>query len=74
MPFHAALNHDGLLTGQWGIHSRFETETFERYREQLDVRAKAAVRGGKPRDLGVRLARREFLVQSSRFSTLTPRP
>jgi len=36
-PFHAALNYDGQLTGQWGIHSRFETELFERYRERLEV-------------------------------------
>jgi hypothetical protein len=34
-PFHAALNYDGQLTGQWGIHSRFETELFERYRRRL---------------------------------------
>lgn len=26
VPFHAVLNHDGQLTGQRGIHSRFETE------------------------------------------------
>ena len=37
MPFHAALNYDGQLTGQWGIHSRFETELFERYRAALRV-------------------------------------
>src|SRR5688572_27008591 len=37
VPFHAALNHDGQLTGQWGIHSRFETELFERYRDKLQV-------------------------------------
>jgi hypothetical protein len=35
VPFHAALNHDGQLTGQWGIHARFETELFERYRSVL---------------------------------------
>jgi hypothetical protein len=34
-PFHAALNHDGQLTGQWGIHARFETELFDRYQAQL---------------------------------------
>jgi hypothetical protein len=34
-PFHAALNYDGQLTGQWGIHSRFETELFERYRARV---------------------------------------
>ena len=38
VPFHAALNHDGQLTGQWGIHSRFETDLFERYRDKLQVR------------------------------------
>jgi hypothetical protein len=37
VPFHAALNHDGQLTGQWGIHSRFESELFERYRTKLRV-------------------------------------
>jgi hypothetical protein len=35
VPFHAALNHDGQLTRQWGIHARFETELFERYRSRL---------------------------------------
>jgi hypothetical protein len=37
VPFHASLNHDGQLTGQWGIHSRFEAELFERYRDRLQV-------------------------------------
>jgi hypothetical protein len=37
VPFHAALNYDGQLTGQWGIHSRFETELFERYRDRIDL-------------------------------------
>jgi hypothetical protein len=40
VPFHAVLNHDGQLTGQWGIHSRFETELFDRYREQLQIAPK----------------------------------
>lgn len=30
VPFHAAVNYDGQLTGQRGIHSRFEAELFER--------------------------------------------
>ena len=50
VPFHAALNHDGQLTGQWGIHSRFETETFERYRGSLDVRPKPIVAVKSARD------------------------
>jgi hypothetical protein len=51
VPFHAALNHDGQLTGQWGIHSRFETETFERYRDRLDVKPKPIVAMTSARDL-----------------------
>jgi hypothetical protein len=39
-PLHAALNYDGQLTGQWGIHARFETELFERYRAQLQLAPK----------------------------------
>lgn len=37
VPFHAALNYDGQLTQQWGIHARFESELFERYRSKLRV-------------------------------------
>ena len=40
VPFHAALNYDGQLTGQWGIHSRFESELFERYRTRLQIAPK----------------------------------
>ncbi|HET7695865.1 MAG TPA: hypothetical protein VFK57_09175 [Vicinamibacterales bacterium] len=36
-PFHAAVNYDGQLTNQHGIHSRFETELFDRYRDRLRV-------------------------------------
>jgi hypothetical protein len=51
VPFHATLNHDGQLTGQWGIHSRFETETFERYRDSLDVKPRPIVTVTSARDL-----------------------
>jgi hypothetical protein len=37
VPFHAALNYDGQLTGQWGIHSRFEGELFDRYQSRLQL-------------------------------------
>lgn len=37
VPFHAALNYDGQLSGQWGIHSRFESELFERYKDTLQI-------------------------------------
>ena len=36
-PFHAAANYDGQLTGQRGIHSRFESELFERYQDKLTL-------------------------------------
>lgn len=35
VPLHAVLNYDGQLTGQHGVHSRFETELFLRYRDRL---------------------------------------
>jgi hypothetical protein len=51
VPFHATLNHDGQLTGQWGIHSRFEAELFERYRDKLQVTPKPIVQVASARDL-----------------------
>lgn len=42
VPFHAAVNYDGQLTGQRGIHSRFETELFERYKDVLTIGPKPA--------------------------------
>jgi hypothetical protein len=37
VPFHAVLNYDGQLSGQNGIHARFESIMFERYRNQLTI-------------------------------------
>lgn len=51
VPFHAVLNYDGQLTGQWGIHARFETELFERYGAKLTVSPRAPVPLANPRDL-----------------------
>jgi hypothetical protein len=39
VPFHAVLNYDGQLTGQHGIHSRFEGELFDRLGATLSVPA-----------------------------------
>jgi hypothetical protein len=36
-PFHAAANFDGQLTNQQGIHSRFESELFDRYQDKLKI-------------------------------------
>jgi hypothetical protein len=46
VPFHAAVNHDGQLTGQDGIHVRFESTMFERYHGRLSIvtRPRAAER------------------------------
>ena len=38
-PFHAAPNYDGQLTGQQGMHARFEAELFDRYQDKLHDRA-----------------------------------
>lgn len=35
VPFHATVNFDGQETGQGGIHARFESVLFERYRAEL---------------------------------------
>lgn len=37
VPFHAVRNYDGQLTNQRGIHARFETALFERFRERLRI-------------------------------------
>jgi hypothetical protein len=50
VPFHAALNHDGQLTGQVGIHSRFESELFDRYRDKLQVTPQPIVKIASVRD------------------------
>jgi hypothetical protein len=36
-PFHASDNYDGQLTGNNGIHSRFERDLFEKFRTRLTV-------------------------------------
>ena len=37
VPLHAALNYDGQLTGQNGVHVRFEEDLFLRYGKQLNI-------------------------------------
>jgi hypothetical protein len=36
-PFHAAVNYNGQMTNQVGIHSRFETEMFDRFKDKLRI-------------------------------------
>ena len=49
-PFHAALNYDGQLTNQHGIHARFETELFDRYRDRLRIAPSPAAQIPSVRD------------------------
>jgi hypothetical protein len=50
VPFHAVLNYDGQLTGQHGIHARFEAFLFERYREQWTIAPQPIAPIMNPRD------------------------
>lgn len=50
VPFHAVVNYDGQLTGQPGIHSRFEAFLFERYRDQWTIAPKPIAPVRTPRD------------------------
>jgi hypothetical protein len=50
VPFHAVLNYDGQLSGQHGIHARFEVYLFERYRDQWTVAPKPIAPIRNPRD------------------------
>jgi hypothetical protein len=50
VPFHATSNHDGQLTGQNGIHVRFESAMFERYRDRLMIAPKLIPAIKDPRD------------------------
>ena len=50
VPFHAVINYDGQLTNQNGIHARFESALFERYRDQLAIAPKPIAPIVNPRD------------------------
>ena len=51
VPLHAALNYDGQLTGQGGIHSRFESDLFARYRSRLEFAPAVPAKVASPREL-----------------------
>lgn len=50
MPLHASNNNDGQLTGQTGLHARFETTLFERYQSKLTISPAAIASITNPRD------------------------
>jgi len=37
-PFHASINYDGQLTGNTGIHARFERDLMEKFQSRLTVK------------------------------------
>lgn len=50
-PFHATDNHDGQLTGNDGIHQRFERDLIERFPERLRLAPAAPAPMTNPRDV-----------------------
>jgi hypothetical protein len=50
VPFHAALNYDGQLTNQHGIHARFEGELMRRYGDRVTLAPKPVLPVRQPRD------------------------
>jgi hypothetical protein len=58
-PLHAVVNYDGQLTGQRGVHARFESALFERYGFRLSVKPGATAPISNPRDAAF-----EALLQS----------
>ena len=49
-PFHASDNYDGQLTGQRGIHSRFENHLIERFQSRLALNPAPPTPMTDPRD------------------------
>lgn len=50
VPLHSAVNYDGQLTRQHGLHSRWESELFERHRATLTIAPPAMKPVANPRD------------------------
>jgi len=50
VPLHAVVNYDGQLTGQNGVHSRWEAELFERNQAQIAFAPAAPTPVSRPRD------------------------
>ncbi len=50
MPFHATNNYDGQLTGNRGIHARFERDLIERFESRLTINPAPPAPITNPRD------------------------
>jgi hypothetical protein len=49
-PLHTVMNYDGQLSGQQGVHTRFESMLFERYRTRLQIAPRPMAPIRNPRD------------------------
>ncbi len=49
-PLHGVMNYDGQLSGQQGVHARFESTLFERYRTRLQIAPQPMSAITTPRD------------------------
>jgi len=49
-PFHATNNYDGQLTGQTGLHARFESDLFDLFQSRMMIEAARPVAVTSPRD------------------------
>ena len=49
-PFHATNNYDGQMTGQNGIHARFEAVLFERFESRMTINPALPSAVSNPRD------------------------
>lgn len=50
VPLHGVTDYDGRMTGQNGVHNRWETTMFERYRDRLTVAPKPIAPIRNPKD------------------------
>jgi hypothetical protein len=50
VPLHAVVNYNGQVTGQDGLHSRWESELFERNRSTISIKPAPASGIANPRD------------------------
>lgn len=50
VPLHSVINYDGQLTQQQGVHSRWESELFDRNRAKLTIAPPAVKPVANPRD------------------------
>lgn len=64
VPLHAVINYNGQLTGQDGVHSRWEGELFERNRTALKIAPAPLTPVTVPRD-----AMFDILLASNRLAT-----